>query len=63
MKITWHVDDLKVSNEEKDIVDALIKCTNETYEDITKLNISRGKIHDYPDMPLYYTTSREGKFI
>ena len=32
MKITWHVNDHKVSHVEKDIIDTFIKCTNETYE-------------------------------
>ena len=56
--ITWHVDELKVSHSKKDIVDALIQWTKDTYEDITKLNPSRGKIHDYLAMNLDYTTSR-----
>ena len=34
MKITWHVNDLKVSHADKDIVYAFIECTNDTYEDI-----------------------------
>ena len=59
MKITWHVDDLKLSHSGKDIVDALTQWTNETYEYITKLKISRVKIHDYLAMTMYYTTSGE----
>ena len=61
MKNNRHVDDLKVSNSDKDIVDALIQWTKDTYEDVTKLNPSRGKIHDHISMTLYYTPSGEVK--
>ena len=37
-KITWHVDDLKMSHADNDIFDNFIQLTSETYEDITKLN-------------------------
>ena len=56
MTITWHVDDIKVSHYDKDIVDAFIKRTKETYGDVTTLNPSRGKIHDYLAMMMDYTT-------
>ena len=44
---------------DKEIVDDFIKWNNETYEDITKTNPPRGKIHDYPEMTMDYTTSGE----
>ena len=59
--ITWHVYDLKVSHADEDIFEALIEWTKETYEDINKLNISRGKIYDYPAMTLDYTKPGEVK--
>ena len=31
MTITWHDDDLKVSHDDKDIVEAFIKLTKDTY--------------------------------
>ena len=37
MAINLHVDDLKVSHAEKDIVDAFIQWIKETYKDITNL--------------------------
>ena len=52
MKITWHVDDLKVYHADKDIVGAFIQYTNETYEDIIKVNPSRVIIHDCLSMTL-----------
>ena len=30
--VTWHMDDLEVSCDEKRIVGALIECTKDTYE-------------------------------
>ena len=35
--MTWHVNDLKVSQADKDVVDAFIELTKETYEDVKKL--------------------------
>ena len=61
MIITWHVNYLKVSHDKNDIVDALIQWTKETYEDVKKLKPSRGKIHGYLPMTLYYTASLEVK--
>ena len=52
MKITWHVNDLKVSHDNKAIVDAVIHFTKYTYEDITKINPSRGKMNYYLFMTL-----------
>ena len=34
MTNNWHVDDLKVSLYDKDIVDALMECTKETHDNI-----------------------------
>ena len=61
MTITWHVDDPKVSHDDKDIFDAFIQYTKDTYEDVTKIKPSRGEIHYYPTLPLVYTTSGEVK--
>ena len=50
MKISWHVDELKVSHDYKYIVDALIQWTKETYKYTTKFKPSRVKIQDYLSM-------------
>ena len=34
MTVTWHVDELKVSHADKDIVDALLQYNKKTYEEI-----------------------------
>ena len=61
MAINWHVNDLKVSNSDRYIVDNCIQWTKETYEDITRLNPSRGKMHDYLGTNLDSKTSGEVK--
>ena len=61
MKITWHFNEFKLYNSVKDIVDVFAQLTKKTYEDVTKIRPSRGKIHDYPSMTLDYTTSIEVK--
>ena len=59
MTITWHVDDLKVSRADQDVVYAFIQWAKDTYEDIKELKPSRVKIYYYLDMTLDYTTSGE----
>ena len=55
--ILWHVDDLKCSHKEKEVVDRFIEWVRSKYEDpqITKLKPSRGKVHDYLGMTLDFT--------
>ena len=62
MIINWHVDNLKVSHDDMDIVESWNKCNKETYEDITRIKPSRWKIHNYLAITLDYTTCREVKF-
>ena len=52
LTITWHVDDVKVSSEDKKAVDEFIQLIRDEYENYTKVNPSRGKIHDYLAMIL-----------
>ncbi len=59
MTITWHVDDLKVSHQEKKVVDAFEYWLRYMYEDHTPLKPSRGKIHDYLAMELDYTKKED----
>ena len=59
--ITWHVEDLKLSHTENDIVNTFVEWTKETYDDVTELKPSRSKIHDYITMTLDYTESGEVK--
>ena len=52
-----------MSCDDKDIVDALIEWTKETYEDLAKHKQTRFNIRDCISMTLDYTTSGEVKFI
>ena len=64
LTITWHVDDLKISHVDEDVVSAIIKDLNGKYgkEACGKdapLTVLRGKKHEYLGMVLDYTN--EGK--
>ena len=50
--IVFHVDDLKISHAEPNVVTSIINELDNTYGDIMPLSISRGKIHDYIGMIL-----------
>ena len=55
--VVWHVDDLKYSHVQKEVVDQFIEWCRCKYEDtaITKMKPSRGKVHDYLGMTLDFT--------
>ena len=61
LTITWHVDDMKISHVEPEVVDSFIDWLRMKYEDVTKVTVSRGKIHDYLGMELDYSTKGEVK--
>ena len=42
--IIWHVDDLKISHIDPDIVSRVLADIDAEYGKITKMNITRGKI-------------------
>ena len=46
----WHVEDLKISRMELDVVTDIIESLSKKYGDIIPLFISRWKIYDYPGM-------------
>lgn len=56
--VTWHVDDLKISSKSKDMVNNLITKLNTQYGKIKPLTVSRGLVHDYLGMMLYYSKPR-----
>ena len=56
MAVVWHVDDLKVSHENKQIANSFIKSIQEKYEDeARKVKTTHGKIHKYLGMALDYS--------
>jgi hypothetical protein len=57
--VFWHVNDIKVSHEDPNVVTAVLKLFEERYGKEAPLTITRGKIHDYLGMTLDY--SEKGK--
>ena len=51
--ITWHVDDLKLSHVEKEVVHEMIYRVKSLYGN--NMRISRGKKHNYLGMNLYFS--------
>ena len=52
LTITWHVDNIKVSCKDKLAVDEFIQLIQDECENFTKVNPSRGKIHNCLAMTL-----------
>jgi hypothetical protein len=53
--ILWHVDDLKISHVDADVVTDVIKTIDTAFGVETPITINRGKVHDYLGMTLDYT--------
>ena len=60
--ILWHVDDLKISHMERDVVTSILNEINDWYGEISPLTITRGKVHDYLGMTIDFTTPGQVKF-
>ena len=54
--IAFHVDDLKISHSDPEVVTVIINELDKQYGDIMPLSISRDKIYDYLGMVFDYTT-------
>jgi len=61
LTVAWHVDDLKVSHVEGEVVSSFIKDMEAEFGKEAPLNKSEGKIHDYLGMILDYSTPGELK--
>ena len=57
--ILWHVDDLKISHENADVVTDVIKMLEEEYGKVGKLSITRGPIHDYLGQTLDFSDPKK----
>ena len=55
MKVVWHVDNLKISHENGDMVDTLISKLSKQYRKEVELTIHRVKVHKYLWMKLDYS--------
>ena len=61
LTILWHVDDLKLSHEDKEVLEDLIRDLEARYAQKAPLTINREKVHDYLGMTIDYST--EGKVV
>ena len=57
--IVWHVDDLKISHKDKDVVSWVIAELNKRYGDIMPVTEHRGPVHDYLGMIFDFSTGKE----
>jgi hypothetical protein len=57
--ILWHVNDLKISHVDPEVVEEILKLLNERYGKETPLVVTRGKLHDYLGMVIDF--SKDGK--
>ena len=60
--IAWHVDDLKISHVDPDVVTMIIDKLSEQYGGMMPITITRGKLHKYLGMTIDYRTSGKVKF-
>lgn len=54
--IVWHVDDLKISHEDPEVVSNVLDDLNAEFGKEAPLTVTRGKIHDYLGMRIDYST-------
>jgi hypothetical protein len=54
--VLWHVDDIKISHVNKDVVSSVIDYLSNRYGKEAPLTVTRGKIHRYLGMILDYST-------
>ena len=54
--ILWHVDDLNISYVDPDIVSRVLAYIDVEYGNISKMTITRGKIHKYLGMNIDYSS-------
>jgi hypothetical protein len=57
--ILWHVDDLKISHIDQQVLENILDALNERFGKEQPLTVTRGKVHDYLGMTIDY--SEEGK--
>jgi Reverse transcriptase (RNA-dependent DNA polymerase) len=53
--IIWHVDDLKISHVDSEVVSAIIKDLESVFGQEASLTVTRGKVHEYLGMLLDFT--------
>ena len=53
--IVWHLDDLKISHVNKEVVDDILNDLNDAFGKQTGLSTTTGKVHDYLGMTIDYS--------
>ena len=59
--ILWHVDDLRISHVDSNVVTDIIAEINQEFGKEAPITVKRGKVHDYLGMTLDY--SKKGKVM
>jgi len=59
--IGWHVDDLKISHVEKDVVEKIVDALQDRYGRESPLTVNRGGVHEYLGMRIDF--SNPGKVV
>ena len=57
--VVWHVDDLKISHVDPDVVSQVISDLNSEFGDRDPLTVTRGKVHEYLGMTLDFSNPGE----
>ena len=57
LTVVWHVDDLKVSHVDADVIDEFLVQLDDEFGKETPMNKSRGRVHSYLGMTLDFTTT------
>jgi hypothetical protein len=60
--IIWHVDDLKISHVDPDVIEEIIKKISDKYGKEDPVTVNRGKIHDYLGMTIDFSCEGKVKF-
>ena len=60
--IIWHVDDLKISHVNKDVVENILKKLNDKFGQESPLTTCRGKVLEYLGMKIDYRQKGKVKF-
>ena len=60
--IGWHVDDLKISHADKDVVEDIIKALDSKYGNESPITVHRGPIQEYLGMTINHTVKGKVSF-
>ena len=63
LTIVWHVDNLKISHVDPNVVTDVINKLSDRFGKEAPMNISRGKVHDYLGMTLDFRQKGKVKVL